>query len=248
MDNSRYSQHNQLLDYIQENAFPTVSSREPVEVLNGEIPLSSKSCFYVYNWKLQRITKHRNLEKILGYSVDELDAKKLVSIYHPDEIEIVSRITKASIKHCSTNPIDPNEYALFMTYRIQKKNGDFIHVLRESGMYQVDKNKRMISNFTYLSDITYLNLYKKVSWHIEAPKLDSKIFKEHVMEAFSDFFSAREKEILEFLKAGHTSAEVAKHLHLSKHTVDTHRRNMLKKSKCRNTVDLLEFSEKHQIN
>lgn len=49
-------------------------------------------------------------------------------------------------------------------------------------------------------------------------------------------------EILELLSQGLTSKQIAQQFSLSKHTVDTHRRKMLKKMNCKNTVELLSVA------
>ncbi len=52
--------------------------------------------------------------------------------------------------------------------------------------------------------------------------------------------SLREIEILEMLKNEMTSKEIAEKLHISKTTVDTHRRNILEKTGAKSTKDLIE--------
>lgn len=51
--------------------------------------------------------------------------------------------------------------------------------------------------------------------------------------------SKRELEIVSYLEKGFTSKEIAEELFLSNHTVDTHRRNILRKSEVRNTTELI---------
>lgn len=52
--------------------------------------------------------------------------------------------------------------------------------------------------------------------------------------------SSREIEILKMLKKDMTSREIAAKLHISKTTVDTHRRNILEKTGAKSTKDLIE--------
>ena len=60
------------------------------------------------------------------------------------------------------------------------------------------------------------------------------------MERNMDFtLSKREQEIVDHLKDGLTTKEIAELLFLSHHTVDTHRRNILKKSQVKNTAQLI---------
>ncbi len=51
--------------------------------------------------------------------------------------------------------------------------------------------------------------------------------------------SPREIQVLEMILQGNTSREIAESLFISKTTVDTHRRNLLEKTGCRNTSELL---------
>ncbi len=54
--------------------------------------------------------------------------------------------------------------------------------------------------------------------------------------------SGREREVLQLLAEGKTSAEVATILSISPHTVDTHRRNMMTKLDLKNVVELVKFA------
>ncbi len=49
----------------------------------------------------------------------------------------------------------------------------------------------------------------------------------------------REKEIIQLILDGKTSKEIAEELFISKYTVDTHRRNMLKKTGSNNFIELI---------
>ena len=51
--------------------------------------------------------------------------------------------------------------------------------------------------------------------------------------------SNREREIVSFLEKGFTTKEIAKELFLSNHTINTHRRNILRKSETKNTAQLI---------
>ncbi|WP_406828796.1 response regulator transcription factor [Microbulbifer sp. ARAS458-1] len=52
-------------------------------------------------------------------------------------------------------------------------------------------------------------------------------------------FSRRERQVLEQVAAGATSAEIAERLHISIHTVKNHRKSILRKAGCRNSGQLV---------
>jgi two-component system, NarL family, response regulator NreC len=57
-----------------------------------------------------------------------------------------------------------------------------------------------------------------------------------------DDLSAREVEVLRLIALGHTSAEIASMLRLSRRTVETHRARILRKLGCRTRADLVQFA------
>ena len=54
-----------------------------------------------------------------------------------------------------------------------------------------------------------------------------------------DTITSREREILGLLSKGHNSKEISEMLFLSPHTVDYHRRQLLKKTNSRNIAQLI---------
>lgn len=55
-------------------------------------------------------------------------------------------------------------------------------------------------------------------------------------------FSSREVEILNLIAEGYTNEEIADKTFTSKRTIETHRRNMIEKTKTRNTASLIKFA------
>lgn len=67
---------------------------------------------------------------------------------------------------------------------------------------------------------------------------------------FTDSFetiSAREIDIVRFLALGYNRKEIGDMLFISEHTVDTHRRNMVRKLNLRNTYQLIGWAFKQRV-
>lgn len=62
-----------------------------------------------------------------------------------------------------------------------------------------------------------------------------------------DLLSGRERQVLQLIAEGRTGAEIARALHISAHTVETHRRRMMEKLDVHNVVDLVKFALKHGL-
>lgn len=67
----------------------------------------------------------------------------------------------------------------------------------------------------------------------------------------TDFFlpriTKREKQILQAIAQGNTSAEIAEQLFISVITVETHRRNLLQKFKTKNMIELIKIAAENQL-
>lgn len=59
--------------------------------------------------------------------------------------------------------------------------------------------------------------------------------------------SAREIDIVRLLALGYNSKEIGDMLFISEHTVDTHRRNMVRKLNLRNTYQLIGWAFKQRV-
>lgn len=54
--------------------------------------------------------------------------------------------------------------------------------------------------------------------------------------------SSREKEVLHFVAKEYTNQEIAEHINISLRTVETHKRNLIKKLRVKNVVGLVRFA------
>jgi PAS domain S-box-containing protein len=60
-------------------------------------------------------------------------------------------------------------------------------------------------------------------------------------------FSQREVEVLQLICQGLSTSEISEKLFLSKHTIDTHRANLIAKTGCKNTPDLVMYAVRNGL-
>lgn len=74
-----------------------------------------------------------------------------------------------------------------------------------------------------------------------SPSIANQLVNGKTGDNFSlEHLSNREKEVFKLLAEGHPNREVAKLLHISPRTIDSHRRNILKKLSLKNNADLVQ--------
>jgi DNA-binding CsgD family transcriptional regulator len=60
-------------------------------------------------------------------------------------------------------------------------------------------------------------------------------------------FTFKEKEVLALISMGLTTKEIAGRLNISHHTVETHRKNLLRKCAAKNSAQLVQLAFAQQI-
>ncbi len=131
-------------------------------------------------------------------------------------------------------------------YRFKRKNGEYLNLLEQVYVLELDQFgvlSLVLGNVIILADRGVLPMRascKRIS--------DSGFCETFYSETFNSSSScfnrvtARELDILRNLATGMTSREIAEELYISKHTVDTHRRNLLRKLECKSVVDLVQIA------
>jgi two-component system NarL family response regulator len=63
----------------------------------------------------------------------------------------------------------------------------------------------------------------------------------------ADPIGRREREVLQLLADGHTSAEIGKRLHIATSTVEVHRRNLMRKLELHSIAELTKYAVRHGL-
>ncbi|MBD8489482.1 response regulator transcription factor [Echinicola sp. CAU 1574] len=211
--------------------------------------------YYIINYHNLEIDYiHPNVMKILGIPPEEADIEKLVSILDQDELCLVRKkeevVNDFFVNYLSSE--DQLYYKVMYTYC-------FMHPVfgRKTMMVQgtpinITDNNSFQHAFIIHTDITYLGPLptdrlsfvslngKKSYYNLPAeqgyfdPSLETK--EENLMV---NSLTKRETEIVRLIQKGLNAKEISNRLFISFNTTCTHRRNILKKTKCSNTAELI---------
>lgn len=136
--------------------------------------------------------------------------------------------------------VPPLENSAEFVYKIKVSNGKYRKILRQT--VACGKMDGLVTHtLGVLTDISHLDNTNKVCASVAGPY--SEFFDPEIPEVLLTYgiLSSRECEILKLLAKGFSSREIAVQLHLSSHTVDTHRRNMIHKLEVRNSIELINL-------
>jgi DNA-binding NarL/FixJ family response regulator len=65
---------------------------------------------------------------------------------------------------------------------------------------------------------------------------------EDTLQSTNEFFSKREKQVLQLLAKGYSSRNIAEKLFITEKTVESHRKNLVEKAQVKNTVELIAYA------
>ncbi len=113
------------------------------------------------------------------------------------------------------------------------------YILKNTGKLELEMAIRQIMDGgTYLS----LSLSNQLA---QSLLLQKKAIVERLGEL--EMLTGREIEILKMIALEHSNAEIAEKLFISPKTVETHRKNLMKKIGVRNSLGVYKFAQKYQL-
>jgi DNA-binding CsgD family transcriptional regulator len=220
-------------------------STEPI-LYNKLLSVFNVGDYYYYLLDLPRgifESVSPEMHKLLGYSITDFTIPFMINKIHPEDISWFLDFESTAVNFLQSLPVNKIlKYKIRYDYRLQKADGNYIRILQQVVTLLHSDVGEIIKVLGVHTDITHIKLEGKpvlsfIGLDGEPSYIDVKV--KNVFSPSEEFLTSREKEILSFLITGKSSSQISKVLFLSKSTVDTHRRNMLRKTNCKNTGELI---------
>jgi len=136
------------------------------------------------------------------------------------------------------------KYKVSYDYRLKCADGSYKWILQQITTIQSGEDGAVIRVLGVHTDITHLKTNNQPSGlsflGLEGePSFHNVPVQSTIFLPSKEIFSRREKEILHLIVSGLTSKEIADNLYISHHTVNSHRKNILKKTGCSTPNELV---------
>ncbi len=229
-----------------EEARPLHGLNERLAKLVGMHAMFPGHFLYVVNYSRAQLVHADGFQRVLGYPDHTVDLPLLYNTWHPEDAPTMAHLVEV-IAHrmmAMDPPMAPFEASLLVDYRMRRADGSYIKVLRNTVVFDVrDSDQAPVSILSLCQDISHIKHSTNIAWQILGPGADRFTIKGiEPLPRLHYQPSPRELEVMRALALGRPSKAIAEALHISTHTVNTHRRNLLDRTGCRNTAELVRLS------
>jgi len=211
------------------------------------IPEMAGKVIYAFDYHAGKMLFASGFDKTLGYPPKTvINSAFIIGFVHPDDQPIVANLSEKALAYsirAFTAGEKPWEGHLSLDYRVRKYGGSYIRVLRESVVLALAADGSPTATLSVMTDIEHIKSSGSIAVKMFGPNAElipvHSILSTH--QSTNGILSQRETQVLQHIGLGMQSTEIANVLSISKHTVDNHRKNMLRKTGLNNTAELVKF-------
>lgn len=203
------------------------------------------SFFYLFDFvQMRYLYCSESIKDIMGYTARdwiERGPDWVFSTILPDDVRRLKELHKALFAYYYSLPVaERKDYKYVWEVRAVRKDGRVIWIMQQGSFIEVDDHGKPMITFDILSDTSQIKRDNSMTLSM-FKHVDDQEFKLFFPITSNEPFSKREIELINLISLGLNSREIAEKLFISPHTVDTHRRNMLRKAGVGDSMKLVSY-------
>ncbi len=179
---------------------------------------------------------------ILGYEPEEMDIHLFLEIIHPEDKPYFLKFEQRITEFFKNLPFDKiPKYKMQYDFRMRTKDKRYVRLLHQAIQIDFDEVNyyRTLSIDTDISHIKSAGIPSFSIIGLEGEPSYYNITDANTLVLSKYPFTRREREIVKMIVEGKNSNQIAELLFISVHTVNVHRKNILKKAEVSTPLDLV---------
>ncbi|MBS9523881.1 hypothetical protein KI659_07620 [Litoribacter alkaliphilus] len=229
-----------------------IDKRSPINLPNFDLKevfspvfASGPNYYYLVDFSDFSITTmSQGFEEAHRFSPDFIEKiDDVLELIHPDDVEFVSKAEDKAFRlireKIGVEKIKSYKFSYNLRFKVG--NGGYELFNHQSLVLSTDENHNFINAINIHTNINHLVCENSKTLSVlgiqgEPSFINLPVDNRTDLPTLFDknLFSKREKEIIELIAEGHDSTGIAEKLFISRETVKSHRKNILKKSECKN--------------
>lgn len=199
--------------------------------------------YVVYNTQTNEVEyTSPEIESVLGFKRHEFSIAMLLEKVHPQDLPKFYHFQRKAVEFFAKLPDEYFfKYKFSYDYRVLNQAGNYLRVIQQVVpiYYFEDGGSRTLNIFT---DVTHLQLQGSSRLSFIGMEGAPSYFNVQMEDAIihtEKLFTKRELEIIKLIVTNKNTQQIADALNISKYTVQTHRKNILRKSGSVSMQDLI---------
>ena len=223
-----------------DTSLPQISFGE----LTNSIISTGPFCYYVvdfFNMGLSNVSP--SIEELTGFDPDTVTFTDILTAIHPEDVDFVVK-AEAFLTRFFNETIGREKlltYKISYNFRGRLKDGNYVMFNHQALMLSLDEAGgygKSLNIHTRIDHLSSHNTYKVSLIGLNGEPSFMGIGLEDSPQQ-AEPFSKRETDVIRLLAEGLSSKTIADRLFISEQTVKTHRKNILEKTDCKNTTQLI---------
>ncbi len=189
----------------------------------------------------------KNMNACLGFDINDLKARGMRYFWsrmHPEDLDLWLKALN-ELMNFTLNEINITERSKMSytwNYRIKAANDNYVNIVQNTTPLEFDSDDKPIiglAHYTVLDSNIKLDITATAKLLNANSEYETVYFNNFSQKLLTNGISNRERDIIRLLVLSYSSKEIGKRLNISSNTVDTHRRNILKKLNISSTGELI---------
>jgi DNA-binding CsgD family transcriptional regulator len=238
---SYYNLFFRVIEKYGPGGFTGIDEKDPLIAELELIMKGNDQFFYIGDVILSKIiyTSKRSLD-MMGIVPAELSSINYFQARHPDEVDRHSLGMMLLLKLAHQLYAEESGYRLLSSsYRLKNASGKYSNFLMQFFIFYSSVPYKSVFTLKVQTNIDRFRNSKHRNHYYLGTDLSNFRYPDPDLLMIGPFYSRREFEIISLLEKGHNTEHIAEKLFLSPNTVNTHRRNILRKSGKANIQELI---------
>ncbi|RYH72571.1 MULTISPECIES: response regulator transcription factor [Meridianimaribacter] len=163
---------------------------------------------------------------------------------HPEDVEYWLQALNALMEYTLDEISEDERHKMSYTWNYRFKNGrdEYVNIIQNTTPLEFDSFMKPIiglAHYTVVDSRVKLGVTATAKYLNENDEYETKYFNNFSQKLLTNDITNRERDIIRLLVLNYSSKEIGIKLNISPNTVDTHRRNILKKLNITSTGELI---------
>ena len=189
----------------------------------------------------------KNFKACIGLDSELLEKQGMRYFWsriHPEDLEKWLKALNHLMEFTLSNieEKDRNKANYTWNYRFKHAEDIYVNIVQNTTPLAFDSSGKPIiglAHYTVLHPDLKMDISASAKLLNEQDEYETVYFNNFSQKLLSDGISNRERDVIRLLVLNYSSKEISEKLNISSHTVDTHRRNILKKLNISSTGELI---------